>query len=110
MATQADYIEYIKDQLCSIGDITARKMFGEYMIYVNQVPLLLVCDNQVFVKINEVTKELLGEFAKTDFPYPTAKLHYVLNPDNREELLSLVDAIATRTPQKVNNLKNEITK
>ncbi len=83
MATQADYIEYVKDQLCSIGDITARKMFGEYMIYVNQVPLLLVCDNQVFVKINEITKDLLGELTETGFPYPTAKLHYVLNPDNR---------------------------
>ncbi|MGN0560765.1 MAG: hypothetical protein ACI4K8_06895 [Candidatus Fimenecus sp.] len=27
-------------------------MFGEYMVYVNDKPILMVCDNTVFVKGN----------------------------------------------------------
>ena len=32
------------------GEVWSRKMFGEYMAYLNEKPVLLVCDNTVFVK------------------------------------------------------------
>jgi DNA helicase-2/ATP-dependent DNA helicase PcrA len=34
-----------------VGAVRYKKMFGEYMVYVNEKPILLVCDNTVFVKI-----------------------------------------------------------
>lgn len=50
MATTQDYMEYVRERLPECGDVRYRKMFGEYMVYVNDKPLLTVCDNTVFVK------------------------------------------------------------
>ena len=50
MATTVDFINYVCEQLTGIGDIRFRKMFGEYMVYVNDKPVLIVCDNTVFIK------------------------------------------------------------
>ncbi len=50
MATTIDFIEYVCEQIVGTGDIHYKKMFGEYMVYVNNKPTLLVCDNTVFVK------------------------------------------------------------
>lgn len=33
MATSADYIEFVSEHLNKFGEIRARKMFGEYMVY-----------------------------------------------------------------------------
>ena len=50
MATSKDYIEFVCEQLEGVEGVTYKKMFGEYMVYVNAKPLLLVCDNTVMVK------------------------------------------------------------
>ena len=58
-------------------------MFGEYMIYINEKPILMVCDNTVFVKLLPDIQELM-EHADTGYPYDGAKEHYVLDIDNSE--------------------------
>jgi len=35
MATTVDYIEYVCDQVKDTGVVRYKKMFGEYMVYVN---------------------------------------------------------------------------
>ena len=52
MATTKDYIEYACERLHGAGGLRYRKMFGEYMVYVNDKPVLLVCDNTVFIKLS----------------------------------------------------------
>lgn len=83
MATTADFIEYVCEQISGIGEIRYKKMFGEYMVYVNDKPIFTVCDNTVYVKQNEVIKELM-KTAETGFPYKGAKEHYILEIDNSE--------------------------
>lgn len=83
MPTQVDYIEFVSEQLRNTGNIRYRKMFGEYMIYLNDKPLFLVCDNTVYVKMYDELNELMEDAAK-GYPYNGAKLHYVLDIDNRE--------------------------
>ena len=52
MATSADYIDYVMDLLFEIRvELRFRKMFGEYCIYANDKPVMLVCDNTVFIKM-----------------------------------------------------------
>jgi len=51
MATTKDYIEYVCEQVRGAGTLRYRKMFGEYMVYCNEKPVLLVCDDTVFVKM-----------------------------------------------------------
>ena len=60
MATDLNYIKYVVEQI-DLPEISFKKMFGEYMVYYKAVPVLLVCDDCVFVKILKETTELLGE-------------------------------------------------
>lgn len=50
MATSVDFIEYVCEQISGTGLVRYKKMFGEYMVYVNNKPILLVCNNTVYVK------------------------------------------------------------
>jgi TfoX/Sxy family transcriptional regulator of competence genes len=72
-------------------------MFGEYMVYVNDKPLLLVCDDTVFVKILPCLDGLM-ENAEKRFPYDGAKEHYILDIDNAELAREVVAALEPMTP------------
>lgn len=50
MATSVEYIDFVRERLDRFGSVRTRKMFGEYMVYFNDRPILTVCDNTVFVK------------------------------------------------------------
>lgn len=50
MATTRNYLDFVCTQLEGIWGIDYKRMFGEYQIYVNDKPVLLACDNTVFVK------------------------------------------------------------
>lgn len=92
MSTQVDYIEFVCEQIRMTGDIRYRKMFGEYMVYLNDKPLFLVCDNTVYVKMFDEIKDLMDDAAK-GYPYNGAKLHYILDIDNREFSEQLIQRI-----------------
>lgn len=92
MATDLNYIKYVVEQI-DLPDISFKKMFGEYMVYYKAVPVLLVCDDCVFVKILKETTELLGENCEQEFPYDGAKLHYVLDIDNSDLARQTVIAV-----------------
>ncbi len=83
MATTQEYIEYVCEQIEGIGEIRYKKMFGEYMVYVNNKPILLVCDGIVYVKKLDVIYDLMKE-ADVGIPYKSAKEHYILDIDNKE--------------------------
>lgn len=51
MATTPEYNEFVCERLEPFGAVRSRKMFGEYMVYLNDKPIISVCDNTVFVKI-----------------------------------------------------------
>ena len=81
MATSKEYIQYVCDQLQGVGSVRSRSMFGEYMVYVNDKPLLPVCDNCVYIKTHPSLAAMLAD-APLGQPYPGAKPHHVLDIDN----------------------------
>ena len=81
MATTHDFINYVCEQLNGIGNIRYRKMFGEYMFYIDDKPVVLVCDNTVFVKKVDIIEEMMKN-ALIGIPYEGSKEHYVLDIDN----------------------------
>jgi len=97
MATTADFIEYVCSQIEGTGAVRYRKMFGEYMAYVNDKPLLLVCDNTVFVKILPCLDDLMAD-ADKGFPYKGAKEHYILEIDNASLAQDVIGALEPVTP------------
>ncbi len=97
MATTQDFIEYVCEQISGIGEVRYRKMFGEYMVYVNDKPVIIVCDNVAFVKKLAVIEEEMKE-AECGFPYKGAKEHYVLDIDNQNFCRDIVKKVEEVTP------------
>lgn len=59
MSTSKEYMQFVLDQLEGFPDVTYRKMFGEYMVYLQGRPVLLVCDNCAMVKSSPELAELM---------------------------------------------------
>ena len=100
MATSVDFIEYVCEQISGTEFIRYKKMFGEYMVYVNEKPILLVCDNTVFVKMRDEIRGAM-ERSETGYPYEGAKEHYILDIDNRafsQQIVQMLEPI-TKIPE-----------
>jgi TfoX/Sxy family transcriptional regulator of competence genes len=97
MASTLDFVEYVCEQMLGVGEIRHRKMFGDYMVYVNNKPVLLVCDNTVFVKqLDSVAAEMKN--AAIGIPYPGAKPHFILDIDDMEFSKKIVRILEPLTP------------
>lgn len=108
MATTVDFIEYVYDQIQVTGQVRYRKMFGEYMVYVNEKPLLLVCDNTVYIKQVPCVQGLL-ESAEKGFPYRGAKEHYILDIEDAELAAKVVEVLERHTSVPVKRKKRSTT-
>ena len=97
MATTLDYMEYVRERLPECGDVRYRKMFGEYMVYVNDKPLLTVCDNTVFVKKLPELAALMAN-AASGCPYEGAKEHYILDTDDTDLTAQVIALLEPITP------------
>lgn len=100
MATDADFIEYVFDQsgLSGPGGLRARKMFGEYALYLRERVVALACDNQLFIKPTQAGRALLPQ-PQEGFPYPGARPWWHLaDLDDRELLRALLQATADALP------------
>ena len=97
MATSVDYIEYVCEQIKGNYAVRYKKMFGEYMVYVNDKPVLLVCDNCVFVKMLKELAELMSD-AEIGLPYEGTKEHYILDIENAELVSAVIEVLERVTP------------
>lgn len=100
MATSQDYLDFVLEQLPPLWSIRSRKMFGEYMVYLNDKPILMLCDNTVFVKKLPVLDEIMAN-SPCGCPYEGAKESYLLDIEDRdltERVLTLAEA-ATSVPK-----------
>jgi TfoX/Sxy family transcriptional regulator of competence genes len=101
MATTQDFAEFVCEQARGTGEVRYRKMFGEYMVYVDDKPILLLCDNNVYVKILPPLDEIMSG-ADKGIPYAGAKEHYVVDVDNAEFLRKIIEILLpiTAIPKK----------
>lgn len=101
MATTLSYINYVCEQLEGVGEIRYRKMFGEYMVYVDDKPVVIVCDNTAYVKKLDVISEMMKD-ASFGYPYEGAKEHYILNIDDALFSQRVIKEVAsvTKLPRK----------
>ena len=85
MASSPEFVSYICEQLDGLGAVRSRKMFGDYMVYLNDKPVIIICDGRAMVKMLPCLTELLAG-RPTQPPYEGAKDHYLLDPDDRDTL------------------------
>ena len=107
MATSSNYKDFVLEQLARCNDefldnkfaFSARKMFGEYCVYIvdsrescadshldsSKKVLFLLCDESVFVKKYELLGEIVrenSEFITMGYPFEGAKEHYIIDIEN----------------------------
>ena len=111
MASDQDFVDFIVDQLKNAGDITSRKMFGEYAIYCDGKVTALVCDNQLFVKPTEAGRSFIGEVVEAP-PYPGAKMSFLIEDgfEDRDWISDLVRITAKELPEPKPKKKKKKTK
>lgn len=100
MATSTNTIAFLLDQLSGAGDVSAKKMFGEYCLYLAGKPVGLVCDDQLYLKPTKAGQTLLQQVVEGS-PYPGAKPHLLITADQWEDaewLCDLVRATAKELP------------
>lgn len=72
MASSAQFVDFITGQLAGVGNVTVKKMFGEYGLYSGGKMFGLVCDDRLFIKTTTSGKNFAGNVAEAA-PYPGAK-------------------------------------
>ena len=77
MASDQEFIDFVIDQIENAGQITYRKMFGEYGIYADGQIFALVCDNKLFIKPTEGGRSFIREVVEAP-PYPGAKPSFLI--------------------------------
>lgn len=97
MASTIDYIEFVCEQISFDGEIRYKKMFGEYMVYVNNKPILLICNNTVFVKKLDCLEDIM-KTAESGIPYKGSKEQYILDIEDRELCRKVIEMLEPITP------------
>lgn len=98
MASTQDFAQYIADQCAGAGDISLKKMFGEYGIYCDGKIFGLICDDRFYVKPTEAGRVLLRTFDPRP-PYPGAKDYFYIDEvDDHEYLSALVRETCKELP------------
>lgn len=72
MASKQETVDKIVENSSQGNDIRTRKMFGEYAIYCYDKVIGLICDEDLFIKITNITDKFLDESHNAP-PYPGAK-------------------------------------
>jgi TfoX/Sxy family transcriptional regulator of competence genes len=100
LASDKSFVDFIVDQIENAGQISYRKMFGEYAIYCNNKVVALICDNQLFIKPTEGGKNYIGNVIESS-PYPGAKLSYLIEDkfEDREWFSELIRITADELPE-----------
>lgn len=102
MATAQSTVDFLTDQMAGAGSIRSRKMFGEYAIYCDEKVVVLVCDDQLFVKPTKAGKAFIGNVTEAP-PYPGSKNYYWIDEskwEDREWLTELIRITAAELPIK----------
>ena len=102
MSTQKATTEFIRETLGNPKRFSARAMFGEYALYVDQKVVALVCDDQLYVKILPASSAL-ESLCEKDAPYQGAKPHYLVEEEQiigLDSLPRILRALAKALPEK----------
>ena len=100
MASKQSTADYLLDQMSAAGDMTAKRMFGEFGIYLDGKIVALVCDDLLFVKPTDGGRRFIGT-PEEGLPYPGAKPSFLISGerwDDREWLCELIRITARELP------------
>jgi TfoX/Sxy family transcriptional regulator of competence genes len=100
MASDQKFVDFIIEQINIPGQITYKKMFGEYGLYFDTKLFALVCDNKLYIKPTISGREYIDDVIEAP-PYPGAKLCFLIEEklDDRDWLRKLVRITVKELPE-----------
>ena len=100
MATNQEFVDFVLDQIENAGEITAKKMFGEYGIFSNGKIFGLICDNKLFIKPTEAGRTFIKDVVEAP-PYTGAKLSFLIGDklEDRDWISNLVRITLNELPE-----------
>ena len=75
MASSVDFMQFVLDQLQLAGEMTSKKMFGEYAVYCDTKVVGFICDDRLYVKPTDAGRAYIGEVTE-GHPYPGSKPYF----------------------------------
>lgn len=97
MACSINFIEYVCEVLRPLGVVRARKMMGDYVIYVNEKCVITACDNCAYIKMLPCIEEMMKD-AETGCAYTGAKVGYILGFEDHDFSRKVVSAVWDALP------------
>lgn len=99
MATSTEARDYIVENLSKAGDISTRKMMGEYLVYFKGKLVGNICDNCLYLKPTDSALRLLPD-AERDYPYDGSKTLMIVvdNVENTEQMSAVLHAMYEELP------------
>ena len=109
MATSKEFHDYVVDSLQRIGEISTKRMVGEYCIYYKGKLIGDLCDNCFLLKPTESVLRLMPD-AERAYPYEGSKTLMVVVDDLEdmelmEEVLNAMYEELPESKKKVNKTK-----
>ena len=100
MSSNQDFVDFVIGQLQSAGDITFKKMFGEYALYSGNKIFALICDNKLYIKPTNAGKNYIQDVVEAP-PYPGAKPSFLVEDriEDHEWLSTLVKLTVSELPE-----------
>jgi len=100
MATSKEFHDYVINSLQRVGDITTKRMMGEYCIYYKSKLIGDICDNCLFLKPTKSVLQLMPD-AERDYPYEGSKTLMVVVEDveNIELMEAVLNAMYEELPE-----------
>jgi TfoX/Sxy family transcriptional regulator of competence genes len=77
VASEINFVDFVLEQIKNSGEITAKKMFGEYGIYSDGILFGLICDNKLFIKPTNSGRKFIGNVFEAP-PYEGAKPSFLI--------------------------------
>ena len=100
MSSKQDFVDFVIGQLQPGGEISFKKMFGEYALYSGNKIFALICDNKLFIKPTIAGKNYIQDVLETP-PYPGAKPCFLIEDkiEDHEWLSTLVKLTVSELPE-----------
>lgn len=99
MASGPASAQHYLDMIGAAGQVSLRRMFGEYAVYLDGRTVGFICDDQLFLKLTPASRAALPE-VPTGHPYPGAKDYLLIDPDfdDADRLVEVIRRIAADLP------------
>lgn len=100
MATSKEFHDYIVETLQRVGNVTTRKMMGEYCVYYQGKLIGDICDNCLLLKPTESVLRLMPD-ADRAYPYEGSRTWMVAVDDveNGELMAEVLSAMYQELPE-----------